>query len=78
MRVNGDLAGASSVAVHRGGHFLSVKQCNDFLLGRNELPALRLLQRLADEVGKHFDVCAREQLLNPEGTTGEERVSCRF
>lgn len=61
------------MAVDCGGHFLSVKQCNDFLLGRNKFSGLSLLQRLTDEMGKHFDFCAWEQLLNPEETEKESK-----
>lgn len=67
------------MAVDRGGHFLSGKQCHDFLLRGNKLSGLGLLQRLADEMGEHFDLCTREQLLNPENTQrrtdGELEVS---
>lgn len=69
--VNRNLAGASPMAVDCGGHFLSVKQCNNFLLGRNKFSGLSLLQRLTNEMGKHFDFCAWEQLLNPEETEKE-------
>lgn len=53
------------MAVDCGGHFLSGKQCHDLLLRGNELSGLGLLQRLADEMGKHFNLCTREQFLNP-------------
>lgn len=66
--VDGDLAGASSVAVDGGGHFLSGEQCHDFLLRGNKLSGLGLLQRLADEMGKHFNLCAGEELSNPGKT----------
>jgi len=56
------------MAVHCGGHFLSGKQCYDFLLRGNKLSVLGLLQRLTDEMGKHFNVCTGKQLLNPENT----------
>lgn len=55
-----------------GSHFLSGKQCHDFLLGGNKLSGLGFLQRLADEVGKHLNLCTREQLLNPENTRGQK------
>lgn len=74
VRVNGDLAGASSVAVDRGSHFLPGEKCNDFLLRRNKLSGLGPFQRLADEMGKHFDLCAGEKLSDPgkdtEGLSG--------
>lgn len=54
------------MAVDCGGHFLSGKQCHDFLLRGNKLPGLCLLQRLANEMGEHFDLCPGEQLPNPE------------
>lgn len=54
------------MAVHCGCHFLSGKQCHDFLLGGNKLSGFGLLQRLANEMGKHFNLCTREQLLDPE------------
>lgn len=56
------------MAVDCGGHFLSGKQCHDFLLRGNKLSGLGLLQRLADEMGKHFNLCTGEQLPNPEKT----------
>lgn len=57
------------MAVDCSGHFLSGKQCHDLLLRGNKLSGLGLLQRLADEMGEHFNLCTREQLLNPEKTT---------
>ena len=54
--VDGDLAGAPTVAVDRGGHLLSGEEGDDLFLGRNILSALGLLQRLADEMGKQFDL----------------------
>ena len=56
MGVDGDLAGAPTVAVDRGGHLLSGEEGDDLFLGRNILSALGLLQRLADEMGKQFDL----------------------
>lgn len=53
------------MAVDCGGHFLSGEQCHDFLLRGNKLPGLGLLQRLANEMGKHFYLCTWVQLLNP-------------
>lgn len=53
------------MAVDCGGHFLPGEKCNDFLLRRNKLSGLGPLQRLADEMGKHFDVCAWEKLPDP-------------
>lgn len=57
------------MAVDCGGHFLSGEQCNDFLLGGNELSGFGPLQRLANKVGKLFDLCTREELLNPGNNT---------
>lgn len=54
------------MAVDCGGHFLSGKQCHDLLLRGNKLSGLGLLQRLAHEMGKHFNLRTREQFLNPE------------
>lgn len=53
------------MAVDRGGHFLSGKQRHDFLLRGNKLSGLGFLQGLADEMGEHFNLSARKQLLNP-------------
>lgn len=64
--VNGDLAGASAVAVDCGCHFLPGEQCHDFLLGGNKLSGLGFLQRLANKMGKPFNLCTREQFFNPE------------
>lgn len=54
------------MAVDCGCHFLSGEKCHDFLLRGNKLSGLCLLQRLANKMGKHFNLCTREQLLNPE------------
>lgn len=72
VRVDGDLAGASTVAVDRGGHFLPGEKSHDFLLRRDKLSGLGPLQRLADEMGKHFDLRAGEKLSDP-GKTPEGR-----
>lgn len=56
------------MAVDCGGHFLSGNQSHDFLLRRNKLSGLGLLQRLTDEMGEHFNLCTGKQLLNPEKT----------
>lgn len=60
------------MAVHRGCHFLSGEQRHDFLLRGNKLSGLGLLQRLAYEMGKHFNFGTREQLPNPEETPGNK------
>lgn len=72
VRVNGDLAGASSMAVDRGGHFLPGEKSHDFLLRWDKLSGLGPLQRLADEMGKHFDLRAGEKLSDP-GKTPERK-----
>lgn len=54
------------MAVDGGGHFLPGEQCHDLLLRGDKLSGLGLLQRLANEMGKHFDLRTREQFLNPE------------
>ena len=41
--VDGDLAGAPAMAVHRGGHLLPREEGDDLLLGRDVLSALGLL-----------------------------------
>lgn len=61
------------MAVDRGGHFLPGEKCNDFLLGRDKLSALGPFQRLADEMGKHFNLCVGEKLSDPGKDTGGVR-----
>jgi len=59
VRVNGDLAGASSVAVDGSGHLLPHQQGGDLLLRGDELTSLGLLQGLPDESGIALDLRAR-------------------
>lgn len=70
------------MAVDCGGHFLSGKQCDDFLLRGHKLPGLGLFQRLTDEMGKHFNLCAREQLPNPsekeKTASQDDSMSCNL
>lgn len=52
--VDGDLAGASAVAIHHGHHFLPVDQSFDFVPGRHEFSAFGFLKRFVDEEGVFF------------------------
>lgn len=66
VRIDGDLAGASSMAVDGGAHLLSHQQGGDLLLRGNKLTSLGLLQGFPDEAGVALDVCARVALAYPE------------
>ncbi len=66
MRIDGDLAGASAMAVDSGAHLLSHQQGGDLLLGGNKLTSLGLLQGFTDETGVALDFCARKTLTYPE------------
>lgn len=66
------------MAVDGGGHFLSGQQGHDLFLGRNKLSSFSLLQRLSNEMGKHFNFCSGEQLLNPAGKAKKKSMSGSF
>lgn len=66
VRIDGDLARASSMTVHSGAHLLSHQQGGDLLLGGNKLTSLGLLQGFSDESGVALDLCAWKALAYPE------------
>lgn len=66
VRVDGDLARASSMTVDGGAHLLSHQQGGNLLLRGDKLPGLGLLQGFADESGVALDVCPREALAYPD------------
>ncbi|TNN48888.1 hypothetical protein EYF80_040911 [Liparis tanakae] len=66
VRVDGDLAGASSVAIDGGAHLLSHQQGGDLLLRGDELTSLGLLQGFPDEAGVTLDLRAGITLSHPE------------
>ena len=49
--VDGDLAGASAMAIHCGRHFLPVDQSFDFISGRHKLSAFGFLKGFVDKEG---------------------------
>lgn len=63
--VNGDLAGASSVAVNRGAHVLPGHDGADLLLRRDVLPGSGLLQGVQGEGGVAVHLRAGQQLPGP-------------
>lgn len=65
MRVDGDLAGASSVAVHGGAHVLTSHNGPNLLLRRDVLPGSSLPQRVESEGGVALHLCAGEELSSP-------------
>lgn len=65
VRIDGDLARASSMAVDGGAHLLPHQQGGNLLLRGNKLPSLGLLQGFSDESGVALDVCPREALAYP-------------
>jgi hypothetical protein len=54
MGVDGDLPGASPMAVHRGCHFLPVDQRFNFISRRHKLSTIGFLKRFVDEDGVFF------------------------
>lgn len=65
VRVDGDLAGASSVAVHGGAHVLSCHDGADLLLRRDVLPGSRPPQGVEGEGGVAIHLRAGRELSSP-------------
>ena len=63
--VDGDLAGSSSMAVHRGGHLLPRQQGGNLLLRGDVLPRFGLLQRISDKEGELLDLSPGKLLSDP-------------
>lgn len=66
VRIDGNLAGTSSVTVHGGAHLLPHQQGSDFLLRGNKLTSLGLFQGFPDESSVALDLCARIALTYPK------------
>lgn len=65
MRVDGDLAGSSSVTVNGGAHVLPGHDGADLLLGRDVLSGSSLPQGVEGEGGVAIHLRAGEQLASP-------------
>lgn len=73
--VDGDLAGAAAVAVHRGGHLLPADDGPDLLLGRDKLSGLSPLQGLVGESRVLLHLRPGEEIPSPGGTIPQTAVN---
>lgn len=72
VRVDGDLAGSSSVTVNRGAHLLPGHDGADLLLRRHVLPGSGLPQGVQGEGGVAVHLRAGVELSGPAWREGEE------
>lgn len=72
VRVDGDLAGSSSMTVNRGAHLLPGHDGADLLLRRHVLPGSGLPQGVQGEGGVAIHLRAGVELSGPAWREGEE------